>query len=357
VLAAARGCPDLDGATRGPGIGRQLARARLRDDRPEAALAELTALLHPAIAIRRAELLDRLGRPGDALGAIAPAVLVDPDAQLAQMLYAISHAVRSGAADSAARRIATAPLPDRPRLAHRAAADCPEPGLSALAARGPELATAVADRIEHDHGPAAARAAREQAALLEPDDADGWDALARSRIAAGATDEALAAWDKASSLAPAQPTFRVAPIRALVIAGEGARARARASELAAAARKAADVEMLVTASAGATAAGDTALAIALSREAQAHRPGDGRLAFLVGPRLAEGGDARAAAGVYADLLACGAHGRAWHRHEVAGRLLALGDRALVAAAIAAPRACTVVEPDDLAGYVEKLETP
>jgi hypothetical protein len=359
ALAAAHDCPDLDGAARGPGIGRELARARLLDAHPEAALAQLTSLLHPAIAIRRAELFDRLGRPGDALGAIAPAYFVDADAQLAQMLYAISHAVRSGSATDAARRIAAAPLPDRPRLAHRAVADCPEAGLSTLAPLGPELATAVADRLEQDHGPAAARAAREQAVALSPDDADAWDALGRARIAAGATDDALAAWDRASTIAPGQPTFRVAPIRALVIAGDPARARTRASALAADARGRADVELLVTASAGAAAAADTSLATQLAHEARARRPGDGRLAFLVAQRLAEAGDARGAAGVYAELLACGAHGRAWHRHEVAGRLLQLGDRAIVRAALAAPRPCTTVEPDDLATYVDTLraETP
>lgn len=354
LLAGASACTDLDGATRGPGIARELARARLLDARPEVALAELSSRLHPAIAIRRAELLDRLGRPGDALGAIAPALPLDADAQLAQMLYAISHAVHTGAVADVARRISDAPLPERPRLAHRAVADCPDTGLSALAPLGPELATAVADRLEHDHGPAAARLAREHAAALEPDDADRWDALGRARIAAGATDDALAAWDTAIRLAPAQPTFRVAPIRALVIAGDLARARARAGELAAIARKGTDVELLVTASAGASAASDAALAIQLAREARARRPSDGRLAFLVAQRLAEAGDTRAAADSYAELLACGAHGRAWHRHEIAGRLLAIGDRAIVRAALAARRGCAIVEPDDLTTYVETL---
>lgn len=359
LLAGATACTDLDGATRGPGIARELARARRLDARPEVALAELSSLLHPAIAIRRAELLDRLGRPGDALGAIAPALPIDADAQLAHVLYAISHAVRTGAVADAARRIAIAALPDRPRLAHRAAADCPETGLSALASLGPELATAVADRLEHDHGPAAARPAREHAASLEPDDADRWDALGRARIAAGATDDALAAWDTAIRLAPAQPAFRIAPIRGLVIAGDLARARARAAELAAVARKGTDVELLVSASAGASAASDTALAVELAREAHARRPSDGRLAFLVAQRLAEAGDTRAAADSYAELLACGAHGRPWHRHEIAGRLLALADRAIVRAALAARRACAVVEPEDLMTYVEKLsaDTP
>lgn len=354
LVAGAAGCADLDGATRGPGIPRELARARLHDARPEVALAELSSLLHPAIALRRAELLDRLGRPGDALGAIAPALPIDADAQLAQMLYAISHALRTGSVADIGRLIAGAPLPDRPRLAHRATADCPETGLSALAPLGPELATAVADRLEHEHGPAAARPAREHAASLQPDDADHWDALGRARIAAGATVDALAAWDTAIRLAPAQPAFRIAPIRGLVIAGDLARARARAAELAAVARNGTDVELLVTASAGASAASASALAIELAREARARRPGDGRLAFLVAQRLAEAGDIRAAADSYAELLTCGAHGRAWHRHEIAGRLLALDDRAIVRAALAARRGCAVVESDDLATYVAKL---
>lgn len=354
AIRTATSCSDLDAAARGPGIGRQLARARLADANPAVAVTELTSLLHPAIAIRRAELLDRAGRPGDALAAIAPAVFVDADAHQAQMLYAISQAVRTGAVAQAARWIARAPLPDRPRLAHRAAADCPEAGLSALAPLGPELAAAVGDRIEREKGPAAARAAREVAVSLEPDDADRWDAVARARIAAGSADDALAAWDTAVRLAPAQPAFRTAPIRALVISGDVPRARARATELAAVARRGTDVELLVTASAGAIAATDNALAVELARLARAKRPRDGRLAFLVAQRLAEAGDARAAADGYVELLACGAHGRAWHRHEIAGRLLALGDPAIVQAALATRRSCVDVEPDDLSTYLAKL---
>ena len=67
-----------------------------------------------------------------------------------------------------------------------------------------------------------------------------------------------------------------------------------------------------------------------------------------------------AADAYAELLVCGAHGRAWHRHEVAGKLLTLAKtstdaRAVMLAAVAAKRACTTVEPDDLATYVTGLQ--
>ena len=69
---------------------------------------------------------------------------------------------------------------------------------------------------------------------------------------------------------------------------------------------------------------------------------------------------RAAADAYAELLVCGAHGRAWHRHEVAGKLLTLSGtstdaRAVVLAAIAEKRACTTVEPDNLTTYVTGLQ--
>ncbi|MGK4302236.1 hypothetical protein, partial [Klebsiella pneumoniae] len=77
------------------------------------------------------------------------------------------------------------------------------------------------------------------------------------------------------------------------------------------------------------------------RDARALRTGDGRLAFLVAQRLAEAGETRAAAEAYAELLACGAHGKPWHRHEVAGKLLGLAGtsedaHASVLAAIDAP---------------------
>ncbi|HUS64654.1 MAG TPA: hypothetical protein VMZ28_08945, partial [Kofleriaceae bacterium] len=123
------------------------------------------------------------------------------------------------------------------------------------------------------------------------------------------------------------------------------------------ARAAHDADRLAQASAAAAAAGDARAAVTLAREARAARPGDGSLAFLLGERLAGARDVTGAAAVWADLLACGAHGRAWHRHEVSGRLLKLaasGDAAVraITAALRAPRTCATVEPDDLAPYLE-----
>lgn len=352
-------CDDLAGAVKGAAAAHQLARARLADGHPEAALAELTARSEPAIRLRRAELLDRIGRSEDALHELAGLALDDEAATLRRLLE-ISVLARAGKHEEVARAIAAAPLPEQPRLAFRAAADAPEDALGRLAQAGTlDLATAAADRLEQLHGPAAALAARERIASLDESRAESWDALGRARIAAGQIDQALAAWDRASDLAPAQPAYRIAPIRALVIAGAPQRAKTRARALAEQARAAHDVELLVTASAGAAAAGDPALAVELARDARSRRTGDGRLAFLVAERLGEAGEVKAAADAYAELLACGAHGRPWHRHEVAGKLLVLAGqsakaRAIVLAAVAASRACTTVEPDDLATYVEGL---
>jgi hypothetical protein len=135
------------------------------------------------------------------------------------------------------------------------------------------------------------------------------------------------------------------------------RARERARREIAWARGAGTAEALVTGSAAASAGGEPALAVALAREAEAARPGDGRLAFLIANRLAEAGEATAAARAYQELLVCGARGRPWHRHEVAGRMLQLaGDaagagRAAVQASLDRAPACTPVEPDDLAGFI------
>src|SRR5689334_13984955 len=68
VMAASAGrCTDLASAARGTGLAGQLALARLADDRPTEALRWLAGVGHPAIALRRAELYDRIGRPADAL--------------------------------------------------------------------------------------------------------------------------------------------------------------------------------------------------------------------------------------------------------------------------------------------------
>lgn len=360
ALATAR-CDDLGAAVQGRAPAHQLARARLSDERPADALAQLTTLAEPAVRYRRAELLDRLGRPAEALREL-DAVVLDDQAVALQRLLRASVAARTGKAEEAARVIAAAPLAEQPRLAFRTVADAPPAMLDELALAGTlELAVAAADRLEELQGPAAVLAARERIAKLAPSIAEHWDALGRARIASGAIDPALAAWDRAIEIAPAQPAFRTTPIRALVLAGEPQRARERAGKLAAAARDDGGVELLVTASAGAAAAGDTALAVALARDARAKRTTDGRLAFLVAQRLAEAGEYRASASAYAELLVCGAHGRPWHRHEVAGKLLELSrkdeaTRALVLDAIAEKRACAPVQPDDLATYIAGLQT-
>ena len=268
---------------------------------------------------------------------------------------------RSGKLAEAAAAVAGAPLDARPALAEAVVAAAPGERLEELArvAGGePDLIAAVADRIERARGAAAAVAVRERAAQAAPDRAEAWDALGRARAAGGSIDGALAAWDRAAAAAPAQPTYRIAPIRALVAAGDGERARARAEGLAREARATGDVEALVTASNGAAAAGDGGAAIALAREARARRPGDGRLAFLLADRLAGGGDPAGAARAFTELLVCGAHGRPWHRHEVAGRLLRLaeaGQAPAVAAALAAAPGCQPADPDDLASYLAELK--
>lgn len=352
-------CKDLRSAIKGNAVAHQLARARIDDASPEAALTDLTSTKETAIRYRRAEVHDRMGRSGDAVRELTGIELDEPAAALHRMVV-VSAAARTGKHDEVARAIGTAPLADQPRLAFRAVADAPADGLASLAQVGPvELAIAAADRLEQLQGPAAVLAARVRIAALDASVAEHWDALGRARIASGQIDEALAAWDRAIDIAPVQPAFRIAPIRALVIAEQPQRARARAESLAKQARAGSDVELLVTASSGAAAAGDPKLAVELARDARAARTGDGRLAFLVAQRLAEAGETRTAADAYAELLACGAHGRAWHRHEVAGKLLTLAKtssdaRALVLAATSATRTCTV-EPDDLATYVTGLQ--
>jgi hypothetical protein len=357
AISAAK-CADVRTAVKGTAAAHQLARARLDEARPEAALAELAGS-DPAIRLRRAELLDRIGRSADALQALEGIDLDEPAAIL-QRLLRVSLAAHARKHDEVGRLIAAAPLAEQPRLAHRAVEDAPVDSLATLATAGSiELALAAADRLEQAQGPAAVLAARERIAELDGSVAEHWDALGRARIASGQIDTALAAWDRAIDIAPAQPAFRVAPIRALVIAGEPERARSRAKLVAEQARKRGDVELLVTASSSAAAAGDAKLAVELARAARAQRSTDGRLAFLVAQRLAEAGETKLAADAYVELLVCGAHGRAWHRHEVAGKLQTLAGtnadaRAIMLAALAAKRACNTVEPDDLATYTSAL---
>lgn len=358
ALEAARdACRDRKQAIHGAGVAQQLARARLAEPHREAALAELKSVADPAVALRRAELLDGLGEPVDALAALSPA-LADPSAQVRQRILQVSIAARAGTVAEVERVIRTAPLPERITLAHRAAADAPISVRDSLA-RGdtPELVAAIADVIEQQHGPAAARTARERLVVLEPDNADHWDALGRARIAAGMTSDALAAWDRAHEIAPAQPAFVLTPIDALLIANERGLATTRVASVAARARSRHDIPALETASAAAAKVGDSTLALALAREAHALRPTDGKLAFLVGQRLTDAGDRSGAANAYAELLVCGAHGRPWHRHEVAAKLVALGDPATVATALSAKRACSPVDAEDLERYLATLRPP
>lgn len=290
--------------------------------------------------------------------ALAVLAITACSGELHDPLSAVSQDVRAGRYAAAAARIAAAELPERPALAFRAASDAPAKALTALAAAAveAELAAAVADRLEQDRGPKAALAAREHAAAAAPDRAEHHDALARARLAAGQRDAALAAWDRATELAPLQPQYRLAPIRALFALGERERACARAAAIAA---TASDVERWLVAARAAAACGDHARAIELARAARDLRPGDGRLAFHLGERLAEAGDPGAAR-AYADLLICGAHDRAWHRHEIAARLVALAtDPAAsrrVREALDAPRACPPVDTPELTGYLESLRT-
>lgn len=255
-------------------------------------------------------------------------------------LDVVSGDVRAGRYFAAAHRIAASPLPDRPGLAFRAAADAPSPDALAAAAVEAELATAAADRLERDARPRAALAARRRAAALGPARAEHHDALARAQLDADQLDAALASWDRAAALAPAQPSYKLAPIRALVAAGDP-RARTRARAL-----PTSDVETLLVASSAAAITADHARAIELARQALARRPNDGRLIFTLGERLAATGDPSR----LIELLICGAHGRAWHRHEIAARLVTL-DSATVLGALAAPPTCTPIDPTDLAGYV------
>ena len=331
----------------GDGAAQQLARARLADARPTEALAALTSD-RDAIHIRRAELLDRLGRTDEALRE-----LESIDEAATKRLYRVSIAARAARGNDVARAIAEAPITDRPSLAFRAAADAPLDKLDALVL-GPELATAVGNRIESERGPAAALASRERAVRDAPDLAENHDALARAQIAANKIDDALASWDRAATLAPAQRDYYITPIQALVLAGDSASAHKRADVIVALARsRPNDVELQITASAAAAVAGDPALASTLASAAHDARPGDGRIVFLFAQREAEAGRVQAAAELYTELLFCGTHGRPWHRHEVSAKLVEL-DHAAVRAALDKPRTCETVDAADLATYVDSI---
>jgi tetratricopeptide (TPR) repeat protein len=268
-----------------------------------------------------------------------------------------------GRFDEVARAVAEVPVDERPGTARMAVQRTAPDRYGALlaAAVDPELATAVGDHIELPWTKApnaqGALAARRRAVELGPDRAEHHDNLARALAADGQIDAAVAAWERAAAIAPAQPSYRLAPLRALVAADRLADARTRAGTIAETARKRDEVDALLLASSAAAIAGETDAAVTLAKEARALRPGDGRIAFAVADRLAEAGDREAAARAYAELLACGAHGRLWHRHEVAGKLVGLADDAvaakLVGAALDVKRDCTV-KPEEHASYLYDL---
>ena len=355
VEAARPKCPAPLNAARGKTAAHQLARARLLEPADALAVLEVRSR-EPAIRLRRAELLDATRQPAAALAELATITTLDDEARALQRSLVVAVAAASGKGAEVARAIAEAPVQDRPGLANRAVAEAPPTALDALVADASlEVAVAIGDRLERERGPAAAVAARTRAAALAPDDADVHDKLALALVGAKRLDDAIAAWDRAAALVPAQPSYRIAPVRALVLADQRDRARARVAALATAARAANDPEELATASNAASAV-DPALAVALAREARDHKPGDGRFVFQLAARLAEAGEVAASAATYGDLLVCGTHGRPWHRHEIAGKLIELAKdkptAQLVIAALDAKRACAPVEPADLATYVE-----
>lgn len=363
VNVATSKCAQPIDAAHGPTAAHRLARARLLDDRPSDALATLDAGgTESALGFRRAELLDRIGRTSDALRELDAAIARASDDEALQLrrLFQVSIEARAGRSAAVAAAIAEAPLIHRPALAFRATADVSPAELAALgsAATEPELANAVGDRLERERGELAALPARARAAALAPERAEHHDALARSLVTASQLDAAVRAWDRAATIAPAQAAYKLAPIRALVGAGAAAAATARVNAIAAAAQQAADVDLLLVASTAAAVTGDHARAIELAREATRLRPTDGRLVFTLGERLAAGGDHAAAADTFAQLLVCGAHGRPWHRHEVAGHLVALASDGASARTVAlvldARRSCVPADPADLADYIAAM---
>src|SRR6185503_4484315 len=153
AIAAAQ-CADVATAIKGSAAAHQLARARLSDAKPDAALLYLTASQVPAVRLRRAELLDRAGKTADAARELDGLVLDDDAAALQRMLL-VSIAARAKNADEVFRLLDVAPLPERPRLAHRAVEDAGRDTLELFARGGPlELALATADKLEPVEGPA-----------------------------------------------------------------------------------------------------------------------------------------------------------------------------------------------------------
>ncbi|MBI2893678.1 MAG: hypothetical protein HYY06_09015 [Deltaproteobacteria bacterium] len=373
-------------SARGPAVA--LARSEVSGADQAAALASLERAHDDVAAIRfrRAELHERAGRTDEAARELRRGLELedDPDARAAlarlevvrgrpeAALRLLAAAQGSGheaiaeartAALAAAGRdadvvleVSRAPIDLRPELARAAARAAAAPDRLAQAGRGSsEILRALADRARGEGGPAASARLLAGAAALEPRDAALAQTLAQDLAAAGDLDGAIDAWDRAAALAPAAERPCLEPIALLVGAGRSSDARARSEALARAARSGGDADALARASAGAAAAGDRALALALAREAQGARPSDGRLASILADRLEEAGKHSEALEALVRLFVCGAHGRPWHRHDLARRLAALARSsgqadALEARLRAAPSEsrCTPTRPDELA---------
>jgi hypothetical protein len=373
------------------GAATAISLARLRADRPKAALETLSAA--PPVAARRlarAEVLLRLHRRAEAASELKLALEQEDDGEtrvkLARLYLLSDRAAEAlalasatedadgGAGDEALEAVRVAALSSlrrageavhaidragavrRAELAREAVRAARDPAALVVAASGEtrtEILWAIAERMR---GGPASLGVLELAFAGVPEDARIVEALADARAAAGLAEGALAAWDLLARLAPASERARLEPIGLLARGGRTAEARARAARLAASARAAQDADALLSASASAAAAGDHAAALALARAAIDARPDDGRMRFLYARRLEENGQAEESLRALRKLLICGAHARPWHRHEVAGQLIELARRAkLVPVAVDLlrhPPPCEPPEPNDLRVWVD-----
>ncbi|HUS67074.1 MAG TPA: hypothetical protein VMZ28_21200 [Kofleriaceae bacterium] len=357
--------------------------------RPEA-VSELRAALaagdDPRVRGQLARLLIALGTPAEALAVLDGAAVARADGGRADGTEArlggetladaelvagrVAALAAAGRVDETLAAVRAAPVDQRPALAREVARAVADPDalvstLSAGSGDAGELLDALAERIEAERGRRAALPALKRAAAAAPNDARAQEALGEALADDGQLDAAVAAWDRAAALAPQAERPRLRPIVLYAQHGRRVDALARARRLAVAARRPVaggksdpdaragqgNADALAFASAAASAAGDRAAALALAEEAARARPADGRLAFQVARRLDEAGRSDDALTAYATLLVCGAHGKGWHRHEIASRLLELARRAGRARAAAerlrAPLGCPRADPAEL----------
>jgi tetratricopeptide (TPR) repeat protein len=343
-----------------PIVRRRRAAALAEAGDASRAIDELRELLatddHPSTRLRLGELLVHNGRADEAARVVAP---LDGDDARSIRIIALA---QLGRGPELARELAAAPADERLPLARLAVLRSSDPeflarGVDPVETAGAaELLTAIAERLEAVSGADEAAPAYRRAVQASPRDAGLRDALAQMLAETSDVEGAIAAWDEAAALAPATDAYRLAPIQLLAERKRVDDARARARAIAQAARESRDADRLAFASIAAGQAQDRAAAVALAKEAQAARPDDGRLAFALAERLEEAGRIDEAIDAWVRLLACGAHGQPWHRHEVVGRLAEhLGSRARRIRARLANPGCPAVEPDDLADSLRVFE--